>query len=79
MLKKFSEFIEEGMWGSALRRSNTSEERREDKDNTQYIDLGLPSGTLWADRNIGATEPEEYGECYAGGETEPKKEYTWNT
>ena len=77
MLKKFSEFIEEGMWGSVLRRSNTSEERREDKDNTQYIDLGLPSGTLWAERNIGATEPEEYGDFYAWGETEPKEEYTW--
>ena len=79
MLKKFSEFIEEGMWGSALRRSNTGEERREDKDNTQYIDLGLPSGTLWADRNIGATEPEEYGDFYAWGETEPKNEYIWDT
>ena len=77
MLKKFSEFIEEGMWGSALKRSNTGEERREDKDNTQYIDLGLPSGTLWADRNIGATEPEEYGDFYAWGETEPKEEYIW--
>ena len=79
MLKKFSEFIEEGMWGSALRRSNTGDERREDKDNTQYIDLGLPSGTLWADRNIGATEPEDEGDFYAWGEIEPKKEYTWNT
>ena len=78
MLKKFSEFIEEGMWGSALKRSNTGEERRESKDNTQYIDLGLPSGTLWADRNIGATEPEEYGNFYAWGETEPKSEYTWD-
>ena len=77
MIKKFSEFIEEGMWGSALRRSNTGDERREDKDNTQYIDLGLPSGTLWADRNIGATEPEEYGDLYAWGETVPKEEYTW--
>ena len=79
MLKKFSEFIEEGMWGSALKRSNTGEERRESKDNTQYIDLGLPSGTLWADRNIGATEPEEYGDFYAWGETEPKNEYIWDT
>ena len=79
MIKKFSEFIEEGMWGSALKRSNTGEERREDKDNTQYIDLGLPSGTLWADRNIGATEPEEYGDLYAWGETVPKEEYTWDT
>ena len=29
MIKKFSEFIEEGMWGSALRRSNTDELRKE--------------------------------------------------
>ena len=78
MLKKFSEFITEGMWGTALKRSNTGEERREDKDNTQYIDLGLPSGTLWADRNIGAIEPEDEGDFYAWGETEPKKEYLWD-
>ena len=78
MLKKFSEFITEGMWGSALKRSNTGEERREDKDNTQYIDLGLPSGTLWADRNIGAIEPEDEGDFYAWGETEPKKKYLWD-
>ena len=78
MLKKFSEFITEGMWGTALKRSNTGEERREDKDNTQYIDLGLPSGTLWADRNIGAIEPEDEGDFYAWGGTEPKKEYLWD-
>jgi len=30
----------------------------------QYVDLGLPSGTLWADRNIGANSPEEYGVYY---------------
>ena len=28
----------------------------------KYIDLGLPSGTLWADRNVGAQNPEEYGD-----------------
>ena len=33
MIKKFSEFIEEGMWGSALKRSNTAKERKEDKAN----------------------------------------------
>ena len=40
MLKKFSEFIEEGMWGSALRRSNTAKERKEDKANRiqEFID-----------------------------------------
>ncbi len=38
---------------------------------TQLIDLGLPSGTLWADRNIGADAPEEYGDYFRFGETTP--------
>ena len=39
------------------------------------VDLGLPSGTLWASWNVGATKPEEYGGYYAWGETEEKEEY----
>ena len=38
---------------------------------TQFIDLGLPSGTLWADRNIGAGAPEDYGDHFRWGETAP--------
>lgn len=38
------------------------------------IDLGLPSGTLWADRNVGATAPEEAGLYFAWGETEGYKD-----
>ena len=45
----------------------------------QAIDLGLPSGTLWANMNIGATTPEEYGNYYAWGETKPKETYNWST
>ena len=41
-----------------------------------YVDLGLPSGLLWATCNIGATSPEEYGDYFAWGETSPKEEYT---
>ena len=41
----------------------------------EYVDLGLPSGTLWATRNIGANSPEESGDYFAWGETEPKEEY----
>ena len=37
MLKKFSEFIAEGMWGSALRRSNTNELRKE-----EIVHLDIP-------------------------------------
>ncbi len=32
-------------------------------------DLGLPSGTLWATTNVGATSPEGYGDFFAWGET----------
>lgn len=35
------------------------------------IDLGLPSGTLWADRNLGADNPEDFGDYYRWGETTP--------
>ena len=38
-------------------------------DNHEYVDLGLPSGTLWATCNIGANKPEEYGLYFAWGET----------
>ena len=41
----------------------------------EYVDLGLPSGTKWATCNVGATKPEEYGNYYAWGETEPKDYY----
>ena len=43
------------------------------------VDLGLPSGTLWADHNIGATNPEDYGDYYAWGETAAKETYNWTT
>ncbi len=43
------------------------------------VDLGLPSGTLWADRNIGANSPEGYGDYFAWGETRPKSVYDWST
>lgn len=44
----------------------------------EYVDLGLPSGTLWATCNVGATKPEEYGDYFAWGETKPKTKYTWD-
>ena len=43
-----------------------------------YVDLGLPSGTLWADRNVGADTPEAYGDYFAWGETESKNYYNWS-
>ena len=48
-------------------------------DEHEWVDLGLPSGTLWATCNLGASSPEEYGDYFAWGETEPKDYYDWNT
>ena len=37
----------------------------------ESVDLGLPSGTLWAKYNIGATSESDYGDLFAWGATEP--------
>ena len=42
-----------------------------------YVDLGL--SVKWATMNVGATSPEEYGDYFAWGETEPKDYYHWST
>ena len=46
-----------------------------DDNHPHMIDLGLPSGTLWACCNVGASKPEEHGGYYAWGETEEKEAY----
>ena len=45
-------------------------------ENAKAVDLGLPSGTLWANMNVGATSPTDYGKFFAWGETTG---YTSNT
>ena len=45
----------------------------------EYVDLGLPSGTLWATCNVGADTPEGFGDYFAWGETEPKSVYSLET
>ncbi len=51
----------------------------ENPDTHECVDLGLPSGTLWATCNVGADNPEEFGDYFAWGETKPKEVYNWNT
>ena len=46
-------------------------------DKHEYVDLGLPNGTLWATCNVGASKPEEYGDWFAWGETIPKDIDAW--
>ena len=45
------------------------------KETMEYVDLGLPSGIMWAKCDLGETSPEKYGVPYAWGETWTK----WDT
>jgi len=48
-------------------------------ETVEAVDLGLPSGTLWASYNLGASTPSEYGDLFAWGETEAKSVFEWST
>jgi hypothetical protein len=51
----------------------------DEPDPEDWVDLGLPSGLLWATRNVGASSPANFGDHFAWGETNPKSVYYWNT
>lgn len=39
------------------------------KETMEYVDLGLPSGIMWAKCDLGASSPEKKGDFYSWGET----------
>ena len=45
----------------------------------KFVDLGLPSGLLWATCNVGAGTAADDGNYYAWGETDSKSYYDWST
>lgn len=47
------------------------------ENNIECIDLGL--SVKWATMNVGASSPEDCGDYFAWGETEPKSTYNWST
>ena len=62
---------DEESWGESVRISRATGELA----GHEYVDLGLPSGILWATCNVGANSPQEYGDYYAWGETTTKVNY----
>ncbi len=61
-------------------RGFTTKEKEEEKDEPtpgDAIDLGL--SVMWASRNVGANNPEDYGDYFAWGETSPKANYDRDT
>ena len=57
--------IKRGIFGSITHAD------KEPASSNETIDMGLPSGIKWASCNLGATHPEDCGDYYAWGETEP--------
>lgn len=67
------------MFASCTKEDNGGTGTNPDTSAVVWVDLGLPSGLLWANCNLGANAPEEYGNYYAWGETQPKENYGWST
>ena len=50
-------------------------EKEPDQTEGDWVDLGLPSGLLWATHNVGATVPTGFGYHFAWGETRTKSDF----
>lgn len=65
-------------WVSLTKEGNIIRYNKHDPDfnGQSYVDLGLPSGTLWATKNVGASNTSDYGTYVAWGETASKSTYS---
>jgi hypothetical protein len=71
-MKTFNQYITEKIKLSGNRFDNQH-------NGFEYVDLGLPSGTLWATCNLGAKKPTDQGDLVAWGETRTKQLYKMDT
>ena len=75
----FSMYYGDRIYGQSVRAVRSAQLDMNCCPEHEHVDLGLPSGTLWATCNVGASKPEDHGDYYAWGETQPKDTYNWNT
>ena len=64
-------------YGISVRAISTSNGAGTGMGAAEAVDLGL--AVKWANMNVGATAPEDYGDYFAWGETAPKATYDWST
>ena len=50
--------------------ANMEEKKKINNNGFEYVDLGLPSGTLWSTCNVGANNPSDYGLYFQWGDTQ---------
>lgn len=77
--KEIEQLIEECKNGGSNAFGNEPTSALGTANGHEWVDLGLPSGTLWATCNVGASKPEDYGSHIAWGETITKSTYSWET
>lgn len=66
---------------SAVNSITTMGEKPQNKviNGHKFVDLGLPSGLLWAETNVGASSSSDDGDYFAWGETASKSYYEWDS
>ena len=70
---------EDGEWFTVLVQQSATGGGGGGGTTEKWVDLGLPSGNLWAAYNVGGSRPEDYGDYFAWGETATKEAFTWST
>lgn len=74
-----TEFIAANVDSITISKNGETPDHDVNANGHEYVDLGLPSGNLWATCNVGANAPEEAGDYFAWGETEAKDAYHYAT
>ena len=72
-------------WSTKKDESELYDENKVNNNGYEYVDLGLPSGTLWATMNVGASKPSDFGLYFQWGDTkgytkeqiEKEKQFDW--
>ena len=77
-MKNFNTYISEKLKITKSMLGNQSTKKMLDNPE-DYVDLSLPSGTLWAKCNVGAKEEYEMGDLISWGELKPKTKYIPDT
>lgn len=73
----YNEYMKTGVYRIFKDKDDMAEIALYDEEDL-YVDLGLPSGTLWGTCNLGAINAWGNGDYYAWGETITKDSYTWS-
>lgn len=59
--------------------AQTTDKALHKENGFSYVDIGLPSHTMWAGKNLGASNVTRGGNYFAWGETKSKRDYSWAT